>query len=232
MAHDRRYLLGCDLAKSLDYTSFAVIEMVSEPKQDYLYHLIGLDRVRGVDYPQITEIIIKSIQRLELEGRGTTVDGPHLCMDASGLGAPIKDYIKQNKTSGSRSKLYPVVFTGGEKARYDKDTSNYNISKTLVICNFLSLMQHHRFDYAPDLPALPLLQQEIASFKRHTTSSGKTGFDAESGSHDDLICAICIPLIIGEWRYKHSNPPICAPSGATSPSRWNFMESPFAAGRF
>jgi len=206
----RRYLLGCDLAKSLDYTSFAVIEMVWSPEiQDFIYHLKALDRIRGVDYPVITDTIIATVKRLDLEGRrdvaALTSDGPHLCMDASGLGAPIRDYLKQSHVFGGGmygKKLYPVVFTGGEAARLDPVTHNFNISKSLIISNFLSLMQHRRFDYAPDLEALPLLEKEIASFKYHLTASGHTGFDAEQGAHDDLICATCIPLIIGEWRYN------------------------------
>jgi len=207
----RRFLLGCDLAKVLDFTSFAVIEMVWSPMiKDFVYHLKALDRVRGVDYPKITDTIIATVKRLDVEGRRNmatlTSDGPHLCMDASGLGAPIKDYLKQSHIfSGGMygKKIYPVVFTGGEAARYDTVTHNYNISKGLIISNFLSLMQHKRFDYAPDLEALPLLEKEIASFKYHLTPSGHTGFDAEQGAHDDLICATCIPLIIGEWRYNH-----------------------------
>jgi len=63
-------------------------------------------------------------------------------------------------------------------------------------------MQRKRFDYSPGLEALPLLQQEIASFKYRLTPSGHTGFDAETGAHDDLICAVCIPLIIGEWQFQ------------------------------
>ena len=202
----KRYLLGCDLAKSLDFTSFAVIEMIwSQEIRDFIYHLKGLDRIKGVDYPAITDLIIKAVQRLGQEGRQTTSDGPHLCLDASGLGAPIKDYLKQTGVFGGGmygKKIYPVVFTGGEAARLDTTTWNYNISKSLIISNFLSLMQHKRFDYAPDLEALPLLEKEIASFKYHLTPSGYTGFDAENGAHDDLICATCIPLIIGEWRYN------------------------------
>ena len=206
---DRRFLLGCDLAKSLDFTSFAVIEMVYVPKMgDYLYHLIGLDRVRGVEYPKIVDTIKAAVEKLEREGQWTTTDGPILCMDASGLGAPIKDYLKQNHTFNiAARRLYPVVFTGGEAARFDLVTHNYNISKTLIISNFLSLMQHKRFDYAPDLQALPLLEEEIANFKYHLTPSGHTTMDATVGKHDDLICAICIPLIIGEWRYRRGITP-------------------------
>lgn len=203
-----RYLLGVDLAKSLDYTSFAIIHMAWDRSiMDFRYHLKGLDRIRGVDYPQITDLIIKAVGRLKKENKNPNFqsDGPHLCMDASGLGAPIRDYLKQNRIFfGGKyaQKLFPVVFTGGEAARFNVETGNYNISKSLIISNFLSLMQHTRFDYAPDLEALPLLEQEIASFKYHLTASGHTGFDAEQGAHDDLICAICIPLIIGELEYN------------------------------
>ena len=46
----KRYLLGCDLAKSLDYTSFAVIEMVYQTQiKGFAYHLRALDRIKGVD---------------------------------------------------------------------------------------------------------------------------------------------------------------------------------------
>lgn len=204
----QRYLLGVDLAKSMDYTSLAVIKMErSTEMREYLYHLVALDRIKGVDYPLVVELIISTIKRLEKEPGMS--DGPHLCLDASGLGAPIRDYLMRspvfggiNNVYGTGKMIYPVVFTGGEAARRDPATGNYNISKSLIIGTFLSLMQHRRFDYAPDLRALPLLEEEIASFKRHTSPSGKTGFDAEVGAHDDLICSICIPLIIGELQYR------------------------------
>lgn len=209
MSDVNRYLLGVDLAKSLDYTSFAVIHMEWDRSiMEFRYHLKGLDRIRGVDYPQITDLIIKAVERLKKEHKNPNFqsDGPHLCMDASGLGAPIKDYLNQYRIffGGKHGqKLFPVVFTGGESARLDTTTWNYNISKSLIIGNFLSLMQHKRFDYAPDLEALPLLEKEIASFKYHLTPSGHTSFDAEQGAHDDLICATCIPLIIGELEFNH-----------------------------
>jgi hypothetical protein len=56
-----------------------------------------------------------------------------------------------------------------------------------MVSNFLSLMQHKRFDYAPYLQALYLLEQEISSFKYHLTPSENIEFDAASGQHDDLI---------------------------------------------
>ena len=200
----RRYLLGCDLAKSLDYTSFAVIDMIWDPELwDFKYHLVGLDRIRGVSYPVIVKLIVDTIERLEAEDvkRGYAVDGPHLCMDASGLGAPIRDYLKESHAfeEGART-IYPVVFTGGESSRRDPKTGNFNISKTLIHSNFLSLMQHKRFDYAPDLQAIELLEEEIANFKYHLTPSGHITMDAVPGKHDDLISSVAIPLKIGEWR--------------------------------
>jgi hypothetical protein len=210
----KRILIGVDLAKSFDFTSFSVIEM-----EDSVYHLVGLDRVRGVEYPKITELILATVGKLDnMDG---VDDGPHLCLDASGLGAPIKDFLKgSGKFASERKQIFPVVFTGGEAARFDTKSRNYNISKSLIISNLLSLMQHHRLDYAPDLQALPLLEQEIASFKRHTSTSGRQQFDAEQGAHDDLICALAIPLIIGEWRFHKTQTPLLCFSGGTKVPAW------------
>ena len=195
----RRYLLGCDLAKSFDYTSFAVIDMEWTPEiNNFMYHLRGLDRIKGVEYPKITELIVSTISRLGEEK--DIYDGPHLCMDASGLGVPIRDYLKESHVFQDGKEIWPVVFTGGDVARRDPITQNYNISKTRMVSNFLSMMQHHRFDYAHDLQALSLLEEEISNFKYHLTPSGHTTTDAAVGKHDDLICAICIPLMIGEWK--------------------------------
>jgi hypothetical protein len=205
-----RFLLGCDLAKAMDFTSFAVIKMdYDQFLCDFKYNLVALDRIKGVEYPKITELIVSTMKRLINEGRDIT-DGPHLCMDASGLGAPIRDYLKQYTVFGGGihgRKIYPVVFTGGQAARLDPITHNYNISKSIIVGNFQGLMQSRRFGYAPDLAALPQLEREIGAFKYHQTSSGHTSFDAEVGEHDDLICAICIPLIIGEWQYRRRMPP-------------------------
>ena len=205
---ERRYLLGVDLAKSLDYTSFAVIEMAYETAAgDYVYHLQGLDRIRGVEYPVIVRLILDTLKHLDkLNEAGfkscSMSDGPHLALDASGLGGPIKDYLKQGHYFTGLKRIYPVVFSSGESARYDVNTKNFNVSKTKIISNFLSLMQHRRFDYAANLRALPLLEEEIQNFQYHATPSGHIGMDAPPGKHDDLISAIAIPLIIGEWKYR------------------------------
>ena len=222
-------MLGVDLAKSFDFTSFAIIEMIYDPKiKDFVYHLLDLDRIRGVDYPKINDIILKTMSKLDgmvkhvfdtIKLKQPATDGPHLCLDASGLGAPIKDFLMQARVFTTQKQIFPVIFTGGESARYDTTTHNYNISKPLIIGNFRSLMQHHRFDYAPDIKALPLLEEEIARFQRHQTASGRDGYDAESGAHDDLICAVAIPLIIGEWRFRKAPTGPLVFGGATKAGR-------------
>lgn len=198
--------MGVDLAKAADYTAMSVIELDFDYEiYDCKYHLIALDRSRGIEYPVIVDLMEKTIVRLEKEMHlydTYPFGGPILCMDASGLGAPIRDYLKANHVIDQAGrKLFPVVFTGGESKRFDLETGNYNISKSLIVSNLLSLMQRHRFDYAPDLQALPLLEQEIANFKYHLTAGGHATFDAAEGAHDDLINSIAIPLIIAEWRF-------------------------------
>ena len=175
-------MLGVDLAKSLDYTSFAVVEMVwSSGIQEFVYHLKALDRIRGVDYPKITDMILATAKRLEKEGRRNiatlTSDGPHLCMDASGLGAPIKDYLKQTGWFGGGSygrKIYPVVFTGGEGPALTRPT--HNQSGSPLNQNFLSRCKSP-FDYAPDLEHFIAGGGEgDCQFQYHLTPPCHTGF--------------------------------------------------------
>jgi hypothetical protein len=68
MTDVNRFLLGVDLAKSLDFTSFAIIHMAWDRSiMDFRYHLKGLDRIRGVNYPQIVDLIINTVERLKKE---------------------------------------------------------------------------------------------------------------------------------------------------------------------
>ncbi|MDD1761826.1 MAG: hypothetical protein LUQ59_06290 [Methanothrix sp.] len=55
-----------------------------------------------MDYPKIMDLVIASTLRPQNE-QGTTY-GPHICMDASGLGAPIRDYLlKSGVINGGKS---------------------------------------------------------------------------------------------------------------------------------
>jgi hypothetical protein len=57
MITERRFLLGVDLAKAFDFTSFAAIEMTVSKEDGKVseghYSLRGLERIKGQEYPAI-----------------------------------------------------------------------------------------------------------------------------------------------------------------------------------
>ena len=204
MPTHNRMMLGVDLAKAHDYTSLAIIEMIKDTDpatgvKTVSYQLKALDRIRGIEYPVIVDLILKTVKFLETQTTGPIC----LCLDASGLGAPVRDYLKQSHVFVGSREIFPVVFTGGEAARYDKVSHNYNISKTLIISNFRNLMQRKRIGFAAGLESLPVFLKEIESYEYGSSPSGKTTMNAKEGEHDDMICAVCIPLIIAEWRFAN-----------------------------
>lgn len=187
------------------------------------YHLIELDRIKGLAYPKIEGMIIQLVRTLDGDPLGAEPnDGAHVCLDATGAGAIIRDYLLQHKrlwqgTNGGGKhgkKLYPVVFTGGEAARHNDETGNDNISKNLIVQNMKSLMQHGRLDFRPGLELLDELYKEMDFFKYERTPSGKVTMNAPPNAHDDMITAIDLCLIIGESQYNTGQHGVHRPSSA------------------
>jgi len=200
----KTWLVGVDLAKTQDYTAISIVEAERVNLGAPVYSILALDRIKGVDYPKIEELLVNTLVRLREACRTKagvrTHSGPHLCMDASGIGSPIRDYLKARPGlfNGADRRIFPVVFTGGEGAKHDNQTQNFNISKNRMVANFSSLMQHRRIQYPDGLPNLQLLLSEIENFKYKLTESGHASYNAAEGKHDDLVCSLLIPLAVYE----------------------------------
>ncbi len=149
----RRFLLGVDLAKSFDFTSFAVIEMEYKAHiKDYVYHLVDLDRVRGVDYPKINEVILSTVAHLEKERTPDTEDGPHLCIDALDW-VPRLRLLEACPLFTSSKQISPDLRAAKGTLRLcDSKLQHIQVSHHW---KFQSIDANHRFDYAPDHKALP-----------------------------------------------------------------------------
>ena len=196
----RRFFVGCDFGKEIDYTAISIIEQewggIKFPK--WRYHLRALDRIKGAEYPEVIKTLVSIMKRLAKEPAS---DGPNLAFDSTGIGGVLRDYLRKEQIFQRPAKIWPVVFTSGEGARRNPETHSYNCPKTAMVANFISVLQHGQFDYPPELPTLELLEGELKSFKMKLAPSGKTSFNAEDGSHDDLLAAIYIPIFIGEWKF-------------------------------
>src|SRR5213593_579438 len=95
------YFVGLDLGQTLDYSALAVVERAEifldemdwvtyERRRRQRFRVPFLERVRlGTPYPRVVDRVREVVRAPELAGRCTLV------MDATGVGAPVLDMLRQ-----------------------------------------------------------------------------------------------------------------------------------------
>ena len=72
-----------------------------------------------------------------------------------------------------------------------------------LFCNLLEIVRRSitrqavntgELRFAEEIPDRVALEDELLSFERQTTASGRSTFSARSGKHDDLILSVAIGL--------------------------------------
>lgn len=141
-----------------------------------------------------------------------TVDGviqrPTLIVDATGLGGPVIDMLASCKLPAN---LIAVTITGGHVIRVDEERKNFfYVPKYILVRTFEVLLQTGRIDFPPKIKdpvtredMQKVLMSELSDFRFKKRASDKTGkvsesFEAEEGSHDDVLMAISYGCWFGE----------------------------------
>ena len=107
-----RWILGLDLGQSSDYSALSVVEedrATGARQSDAHFALRHIDRTRNQPYPAIIRGVADLIERRKLRSA-------HLVVDATGVGAPVVDYLRSARLGVS---IIAVTITGGTKVTYD-----------------------------------------------------------------------------------------------------------------
>jgi hypothetical protein len=188
----RRFLVGLDLADRHDYTAAVVIEQVGA--RPHAYHVLHLERWRGLGYPEITERLQGLLARPELAGQA------RLVCDATGVGAPVVDELR-------RRGLAPVGITihGGDQVTTVSSVS-FRVPKRDLVAAVQVPLEAGRLKIAKDLPLMPVLTEELRSFR--VTIDPVTAHDSYAAwrerDHDDLVLALAVSSWYAEHRSRTS----------------------------
>jgi hypothetical protein len=189
----RNYFIGLDLAQSHDYTAITVLERLEfagefDPvmyarRKETALRLRFLERVaRGTPYTTVVERVREVARSPDLAGRC------HLIADATGVGAPVVDMLRQANTE---CRIWPVTITGGEMERYDG--GRYNVPKRDLIVGLQMLLQRGELQIAAGLEHSATLVEEMAGMRVRVTPSGHEQYAAwREGEHDDLVLAVAL----------------------------------------
>ncbi len=203
MKRSRKFFMGVDLGQANDYTAISVVEKVEHPdvSKPRLYRLGHLERLPlGTSYPNQVERVGEIIKRLmgapmHLDGR-TYWDGDvTLIVDATGVGRPVVDLLRQ---AGLKPKA--VTITGGDAAT---STDGYHrVPKRDLVSRLQVALQKGVLRVQSDLSLAQVLRDEMLAFRVKLNARGHDtyGNDWRENPHDDLVLATALALY---WPERH-----------------------------
>ncbi len=188
---DRAHFLGLDLGKVSDFAALArlsrhTVNNVATYAGTYLHRW-----KIGTPYTDVIKDMIKVLQSESLQKGKVT-----LVVDATGVGLPVVDMLKEAKRAARLSTtIRPVIITGGHKAHREDDVDY--VPKRLLVSTVQALLQTGRFKFAKELPEATTLAGELQNFQLTVTEAMHDTYEGRKGTHDDLVLAVALALWCG-----------------------------------
>ena len=154
-----------------------------------------LERVElGTSYPAIVERIGELLATPPIRLAATP-----LVVDATGVGAPVVDMLKQAGLGPTA-----VTITAGFTPRYDPEQGSFSVPKRDLVTTVAVLLEQRRLLIPPDLPNADLLTRELQAFRRKITPVGSDTYAAgREGPHDDLVLCVALAAWYREFKATH-----------------------------
>ena len=198
------YLLGLDLGQAADYTALTIAEVREvptgelhtddAPKTIRHYDIRHLERFPlGTGYPEIVAAVVARCAALPAPGSHDLT--PQLVVDATGVGRPVVDLLRDTQP---RADVVPLTITGGD-APAGGASGYQSVPKRDLASTLAVLLQAARLNFAPTLPDAAVLQQELLNFKVKLSAAGHDSYSAwRENQHDDLVLAAALACWWGE----------------------------------
>jgi hypothetical protein len=187
--------VGVDVGQKRDFTAIVVAEVEPRDKADhYIVRLI--ERLPlGTSYPDVALRVAAVVLNLQQRSRSLAdIDGDFLVqtwVDATGVGLPVVDLIREYGVS-----VTAALFTSGEHLN-ERSSQIVTIGKGFMVGRLQTLLQAGRL-HLPITVEANILVNELKDYEISVTPKATATFNARSGKHDDLVCAL--GLAVGDGR--------------------------------
>ena len=186
------YIVSLDPAQLHDYSALAVLE-----GEGRVYRIVSLNRKQHLPYTEITTWAKKVYENPMF--REDVAFSPMFILDVGGVGRAIGDMLTAAGVS-----VTGIQLTGGDAET--KDGNTYHVSKSLLIGRFLRAWDEGRVQMPSRASFLGMFQSELRAFRGEMSSQGRVRFEAEQGSHDDLVLAVAQAVWLLESRPRPPKP--------------------------
>jgi len=207
----RHLVLGADFGKHKDPSAIAVLDHDLRTDRVVIVHLEILPH--HTPYRSVVQRLATLVRRAappedramrRMLGRAAPPRPVvSIAVDATGLGDPVVEMLLEEPWE---ARLWPIVFTGGLKPRFDEKTGRWMVPKVDLVQDVKVRAEDEppRYYCPPDLPNADTLATQFAAFRESVTAAGKLRYDydeggdvaeAEERAHGDLAVASCL----GSW---------------------------------
>ncbi len=190
------FYIGVDLGQKRDYTAIATIERskcVALERDRMTHHFPTFMRyhVRRIDRPPLGTSYVEIVDILERQVRMAagqfTHLRPRLIVDATGVGAPVIDLIKQRQLPAW---LVPVTIVAGEQETSTK-SGYYHVPKRNLVTGLQILVEQGNLKVSANITESKVLIHELMNMRAKITSAGNETYSAwREGDHDDIVLAV------------------------------------------
>jgi hypothetical protein len=184
------YTMGLDLGQAADYTAICAVESVESAEGSKAgqrsYSVRHLERPPlGTSYLAVAARVKELLEAEPLK------DHTRLVVDATGVGAPVVDMLRQLG-------LGPVAvyITGGDKVTCEGNA--FHVPKRDLVATVQVLLQSGRLKVAPVLALARVLVNELLAFRVTITESAHDVYGGRVGTHDDLVLSVALACWYGE----------------------------------
>jgi len=192
-----KFFVGVDLGKSQDYTAISVIEEIS-PETNSIEGADRKDRSYQIRYlnrpPLKTSYIAVSKTIAELMSRPPLSINTPLVVDATGVGSPVIDLLKDLG-------LAPIAITITAGNEVSRGAWAFSVPKIHLITSLQILFESDgRLKIASKLPLSSVFLNELSNYRFKITPQAHLTFDPRADSiHDDLILSVALPLWFAQY---------------------------------
>jgi len=234
--------VGVDIGQKVDHTAIVVAEVGERPTADgstyadwrtgrqvpvmeSTYRVHELRRLAlGTPFVTVTAEIVQMVaaihemeRAMRREGRLTPYEHTldvDLWMDATGLGAPIFELVRDAllaSTATDRCMVHPVVFNYGDRFKRGEYEGHGDVlGKAFLVNRLQILLEQNRLDLPKSDPQIADMVEELKQYEIRIDTDANEKYGAFIvGAHDDLVTALGLAALEDPGYYAmHAGPVI------------------------
>jgi hypothetical protein len=187
--------VGVDVGQRVDPTAVAVVEIEERPREDgrggteyhhmdYHHMVRHLERLPlGTPYPQVAERVARIVSGI----RARAGSYPELYLDATGVGTPVVDALKD---AGVDAKVVATYFNHGDRRTPVEGGKEVRLGKAFLVSRMQALLQSELL-HLPRTSEAEVLAEELLDYEIRVSEDANDKYGAfRVGTHDDLVTAL------------------------------------------